>query len=80
MLWSEAQQACWAHCWAAAAGDHISVLPMQHHMQEDINALAQNLGLAVQPDSKHKTTLDTPFDVEVFDDLPPAVLEGVEFG
>ena len=62
------------------AGDHISVLPMQHHLQEDINSLAQHLGLTLEADAKNKTTLDTPFDLEVFDDLPPAVLEGVEFG
>ena len=64
------------------AGDHIAVLPNQSHMMPEIEVLAGNLGLSIQgagPSGGH-ASLDTPFDLEILDNLPPNALEGLDFG
>ena len=62
-----------------AAGDHIAVLPNQNHLMVSIEELAEELGLSMSAEAG-KANLDTPFDLEVFANLPPSALEGLDFG
>ena len=66
------------------AGDHIAVLPQQTHLMPAIEQLAAHLGIAKDAKASRElhsfATLDTPFDLEIEENLPPKALEGMEFG
>ena len=57
-------------------------MPSQSYMKAEIEALAINLGLAPLhiDGAGSKATIDTPFDLEMAEDLPAGALEGLEFG
>ena len=71
----------WLLCACDCAGDHIAVLPTQHHLKEQIEALATMLGLAsgeqCQPG---QATIDTPFDLELIEGQPAGAVQGLAQG
>ena len=68
---------------ACLAGDHIAVLPKQHHMAAHIEVLGAHLGLVATDQTGSvaigDATLDTPFDLELLDNVPASCLEGLDF-